>query len=118
MPSRSFAALLVLAALLVPTAIRAAPAGPAVPETITLPGKVVQGDAASGTVCLDRVPDAPTEVLLFTDNSFAGTEDGGRSTGVCVTCSGRFDVEHGLITQHEAAAPEEREARDEATRNH
>jgi hypothetical protein len=72
MPSRWFAALLVLAALLVPAAAHAAPGGPAVPATITLPSKVVQGESASGTVCLDRVPDAPTEVLLFTDNSFAG----------------------------------------------
>jgi hypothetical protein len=73
MPSRSVAALLVLAALLVPALATAAPSGPAVPETVTLPHKVVQGEAAAGTVCLDRVPDAPTEVLLFTDNSFAGT---------------------------------------------
>lgn len=82
MPSRWLTALLVLAALLVPTAILAAPAGPAVPETITLPSKVVQGDSASGTVCLDRVPDAPTEVRLFTDNSFAGTVE---PTSVVVT---------------------------------
>jgi hypothetical protein len=72
MPSRWFSALLVLAARLVPAAAQAAPAGPALPETLTLPSKVVQGDSASGTVCLDRVPDTPTEVLLFTDNSFAG----------------------------------------------
>jgi hypothetical protein len=75
MPSRWLSALLVLAALLVPAAATAAPRGPAVPESITLPSKVVQGDSAAGTVCLDRVPDAPTEVLLFTDNSFAGTVD-------------------------------------------
>jgi hypothetical protein len=43
---------------------------------------VVQGDAASGTVCLDRVPDAPTEVLLFTHNSFAGTVE---PTSVVIT---------------------------------
>ena len=73
MPSRWFAGLLVLAALVVPAAAAAAPRGPAIPETITLPHKVVQGESAAGTVCLDRVPDAPTEVLLFTDNSFAGT---------------------------------------------
>jgi hypothetical protein len=41
-------------------------------------------------------------------------EDGG-STGVCSTCSGRFDVANGLIEQHEAAAPEDREVRDETT---
>lgn len=82
MPSRWFTALLVFAALFVVAAAGAAPAGPAVPETITLPSKVVQGDAASGTVCLDRVPDAPTEVLLFTDNSFAGTVE---PTSVVIT---------------------------------
>jgi hypothetical protein len=73
MPSRWFAAVFVLAALLLPAAASSAPSRPAVPETITLPSKVVQGDSTTGTVCLDRVPDAPTEVLLFTDNEFAGT---------------------------------------------
>ena len=73
MPHRFAVALLVLAALLLPAAVRAAEPGPAVPETVTLPSKVVQGESATGTVCLDRVPDAPTEVLLFTDNTFAGT---------------------------------------------
>jgi hypothetical protein len=73
MPHRFVFALLVLAALLLPAAVRAAEPGPAVPETVTLPSKVVQGESATGTVCLDRVPDAPTEVLLFTDNTFAGT---------------------------------------------
>ena len=73
MPSRWIAALLVFAALLVPAAAKAAPPGPAVPATITLPSKVVQGQSAAGTVCLDRVPDEPTEVLLLIDNSFAAT---------------------------------------------
>jgi hypothetical protein len=73
MPSRWLPSLLVLAALLLPAAAAAAQPGPAVPETITLPSKVVQGDSAAGTVCLDRVPDVSTEVLLFSDNSFAGT---------------------------------------------
>ena len=82
MPSRWFPALLVLTALFVPAAAQAAPAGPAVPETITLPSKVVQGESATGTVCLDRVPDAPTEVLLFTDNSFAATVE---PTSVVIT---------------------------------
>ena len=82
MPSRWFSVLLVLAALLVPAAARAAQAGPVVPETITLPSKVIQGDSAVGTVCLDRVPDAATEVLLFTDNSFAGTVE---PTSVVIT---------------------------------
>jgi hypothetical protein len=54
------------------TASAAAPTA-AVPATIALPSKVVQGESATGTVCLDRVPDAPTEVLLFSGNEFAGT---------------------------------------------
>jgi hypothetical protein len=82
MPSRWIAALLVLAALLLPAAAPAAPSGPAVPETITLPSKIVQGESTPGTVCLDRVPDVPTEVLLFTDNSFAGTVE---PTSVVIT---------------------------------
>ena len=73
MVSRWLTPLLLAAALLVPAAASAAPAGPAVPESITLPAKVVQGESATGTVCLDRVPDAPTEVTLLTDNQFAGT---------------------------------------------
>jgi hypothetical protein len=73
MLSRWFPVLLVLAALLLPAAAPAARSGPAVPATITLPSKIVQGESTTGTVCLDRVPDTPTEVLLFTDNSFAGT---------------------------------------------
>ena len=75
MPSRWSLALLALAALLVPALAAAAPAGPPVPQSIVLPSKVVQGDSATGTVCLDRVPDTATEVRLFTDNSFAATVD-------------------------------------------
>ena len=70
MPSRLAAALLGAAALLVPAAAAGAPAGPAVPESITLPTKIVGGESTTGTLCLDRVPDAPTEVLLFSDNTF------------------------------------------------
>jgi hypothetical protein len=73
MPLRWPVGLLVAAALLIPASVPAAAPGPAVPATITLPSKVVQGESAAGTVCLDRVPDAATEVLLFTDNSFAAT---------------------------------------------
>ena len=73
MPSRRTAPLLVLAALLLPATAPAAAPGPAVPEAITLPSKIVQGESTSGTVCLDRVPDETTEVLLFADNSFAAT---------------------------------------------
>ena len=82
MGSRWYAPLLVLTALLVPAAAPAAPSGPAIPETIALPSKIVQGESTTGTVCLDRVPDAPTEVLLLTDNSFAGTVE---PTSVVIT---------------------------------
>ena len=73
MPSRLIAALLACTALLLPASAPAAPDGPSVPATITLPGKIVQGESAAGTVCLDRVPETATEVLSFTDNSFAAT---------------------------------------------
>jgi hypothetical protein len=63
-----------MAALFAPAATPA-PQGPPVPETITLPTKVVQGDSAAGEVCLDRVPDTPTELRLFSSNEFAGTVD-------------------------------------------
>lgn len=72
MPSRFFCvALLGAAALVFPVAAGAAqPSGPAVPATVTLPTKVVAGQTVIGTVCLDRVPDEPTEVFLFSDNTF------------------------------------------------
>ena len=70
MPSRLVAALLGAAALLVPAGATGAPSGAAVPESITLPTKIVGGESTTGTLCLDRVPDAPTEVLLFSDNTF------------------------------------------------
>ena len=69
MPSRLTAAVFAAVALFVPAAV-GAPPGPAVPETITLPTKIVGGESTVGTVCLDRVPDSPTEVLLFSDNTF------------------------------------------------
>ena len=34
----------------------------------------------------------------------------GRTSGVCVACSGRFDVEDGLVVAHQAAADDAREA--------
>jgi hypothetical protein len=37
------------------------------------------------------------------------TEDGQRS-GVCVACSGRFDIEDGRVVPHETAAADERES--------
>ena len=70
MPSRLVAALLGAAALLVPAGATGAPSGAAVPESITLPTKIVGGESTTGTLCLDRVPDAPAEVLLFSDNTF------------------------------------------------
>jgi hypothetical protein len=69
MPSRLTAAVFAAVALFVPAAL-AAPDGPVVPESITLPTKIVGGESTVGTVCLDRVPDAPTEVLLLSDNDF------------------------------------------------
>ena len=41
-----------------------------------------------------------------------GTEksSGGSTTGVCVTCSGRFGVENGALAEHETAPEDEREA--------
>jgi hypothetical protein len=33
----------------------------------------------------------------------------GGTTGVCVTCSGRFNVEDGRVVAHETAADDERE---------
>jgi hypothetical protein len=69
MPSRLAAAVIAAVAVFVPVAA-GAPAGPAVPESITLPTKIVGGESTVGTVCLDRVPDVSTEVLLFSDNTF------------------------------------------------
>ncbi len=37
-------------------------------------------------------------------------EDSGGRTGVCPTCSGRFEVEHGKLVQHESAPEDERES--------
>jgi hypothetical protein len=69
MPSRLAAAVFAAAVVFVPAAV-GAPGGPPVPESITLPTKIVGGESTVGTVCLDRVPDAPTEVLLLSDNDF------------------------------------------------
>ena len=71
MPQRLFAALLAAAALVVPAHALAAPEPtPPIPESITLPTKVVGGESATGTVCLDQVVSTDTEVLLFSDNTF------------------------------------------------
>jgi hypothetical protein len=70
MPSRLFIALLAVAAFVLPGAATAAEPGPPIPESISLPTKVVAGESTVGTVCLDRVPDEPTEVLLRSDNTF------------------------------------------------
>jgi hypothetical protein len=35
--------------------------------------------------------------------------DGDRTSGVCVACSGRFEIEDGLVIAHEAAPEDERE---------
>lgn len=41
-----------------------------------------------------------------------GTEEtaAGQTSGVCVACSGRFDVDDGRIVAHQAAADDAREA--------
>lgn len=41
-----------------------------------------------------------------------GTEEDedGRISGVCVTCSGRFDVDDGRVVAHETAPDDAREA--------
>jgi hypothetical protein len=37
-------------------------------------------------------------------------KDDGRSTGVCSTCSGRFELVHGgVLAEHETASDEDRE---------
>jgi hypothetical protein len=70
MPSRLLVAVLAFGALLIPGTATGAQPGPAVPASITLPTKIVQGQSTVGTVCLDRVPDSPTEVFLSSDNTF------------------------------------------------
>ena len=70
MRSRFVLALLACVALVLPVGGLAAQAGPAVPESISLPTKIVAGQWTVGTVCLDRVPDAPLEVFLTSDNTF------------------------------------------------
>ena len=45
-----------------------------------------------------------------------GTEEaqGSCTSGVCVACSGRFDIENGTIVEHETAPEDEREGMDDA----
>ena len=38
--------------------------------------------------------------------------DGG-VTGVCIACSGRFEVENGSVVEHETAPEDERESLDD-----
>jgi hypothetical protein len=46
----------------------------------------------------------------------AGTEKSkaGGMSGVCVVCSGRFDVKNGTVVEHETASEDERESVDDA----
>jgi hypothetical protein len=37
-------------------------------------------------------------------------DEDGRRTGVCGTCSGRFDLDADVLAQHAAAEPEDRDA--------
>jgi hypothetical protein len=45
-----------------------------------------------------------------------GTEEShaGVTTGVCVACSGRFDLDDGAVVEHETAPEDERESVDDA----
>ena len=45
-----------------------------------------------------------------------GTEEsqGADMSGVCVACSGRFEVEHGTVVEHETAQVDERESVNDA----
>lgn len=45
-----------------------------------------------------------------------GTEEaqGSRTSGVCVACSGRFDIENGTTVEHETAPEDERERLEDA----
>jgi hypothetical protein len=70
MKLRHILALIAAAALVAPAAASAAPAGPPIPETITLPTKIVKGESAIGTVCLDRAAESPTEVTINSSNTF------------------------------------------------
>ena len=36
--------------------------------------------------------------------------ESGSETGVCLACSGRFDIRNGRIVEHQTAAADEREA--------
>jgi hypothetical protein len=38
--------------------------------------------------------------------------EGDRTSGVCVTCSGRFEIEGGLVVAPETAPEDERKGRD------
>jgi hypothetical protein len=44
-----------------------------------------------------------------------GTEEpkGSGLSGVCVACSGRFDLENGTVAEHETAPEDERESLDD-----
>lgn len=75
MLDRFFVVLLAIGALAVPAATPAAPPGPPIPESITLPTKIVKGDSAVGTICLDRVAEEPTEIFMSSDNEFLVTVD-------------------------------------------
>ena len=54
---------------------RLRPPGHPIPESITLPTKIVKGESAVGTICLDRVAEEPTDIFLSSDNEFLVTVD-------------------------------------------
>ena len=88
---RLLAALDPVAALAVSSAW-GAPAGPPMPESVTLPTKVVKGETAAGTVCLDHVVVEPALVRLFSDNEFLAAVPPGVTIAAGEQCAG-FDVQ-------------------------
>ena len=104
MPSRLIAALLGAAALFSSAAATAAPPGPPVPESITLPTKIVGGESTVGTVCLDQVADAPVEVGFTSDNTFlvevqptATVPAGAECADFTVTSFARFSTTESVV---------------------
>jgi hypothetical protein len=81
MLGRFLVVLLAIGALAVAAATPAAPPGPPIPESITLPTKIVKGESAVGTICLDRVAEESTEIFMSSDNEFLVAVDRDDSGG-------------------------------------
>lgn len=104
MLARLAAAVIGAAVLLVPVAATGAPPGPPVPESITLPTKIVGGESTVGTVCLDQVVDAPVEVGFTSDNTFlvevqpsATVPAGAQCADFTVTSFARFPTTQSVV---------------------